>query len=64
MKNVSKQNLIIGLLILNFVSVLGLFYFANIQNKKIDTLSSDVDHIFTKQEQRKELDSLLLGINK
>jgi len=66
MKNLTKQNLIIVFLVLNFISVLGLLYITNKQSKKMDRLSYDIDLKTSNsyRNQRAELDSLLFGSNK
>ncbi|KMQ58365.1 hypothetical protein ACM46_22725 [Chryseobacterium angstadtii] len=61
MKNVSKQNLIIALLVLNFVSILGLHYFAQKQDEKIDKLSYNKNISWSELKIRHDVDMLLFG---
>jgi hypothetical protein len=61
MKNLTKQNLIVGLLILNFMSVLGLYYFAQKQDEKIDKLSYNKNLSWSELKLRHDIDMVLFG---
>lgn len=61
MKKLTKQNLIIGLLILNFMSVLGLHYFAQKQDEKIDKLSYNKNLSWSELKLRHDIDMVLFG---
>ena len=61
MKNLTKQNLIVGLLILNFMSVLGLFYFVQKQDEKIDKLSYNKNLSWSELKLRHDIDMVLFG---
>lgn len=63
MKNVTKPNLIIVLLVLNFISVLGLLYIARKQTEKMNRLSYEIDYKTSNyyQKRSRELDFFLFG---
>lgn len=61
MKNLTKSNLIIALLVLNFMSILGLHYFAQKQDEKIDKLSYNKNLSYSDLKLRHDIDMLLFG---
>lgn len=63
MKNVTKPNLIIVLLVLNFISVLGLLYITRKQTEKMNRLSYEIDYKTSNyyQKRSRELDFFLFG---
>lgn len=63
MKNINKQHYIISLLIIIFVAILGIFYFLQMQNKKLERISYEIDLKTSDsyKKQRAEIDSILYG---
>lgn len=63
MKNINKQTYIIGLSIINTIAIIGVLYFLEMQNKRLEKISYEMDLKTSSHyiKQRAEIDSLLYG---